>query len=100
MKEWVKKEEGVSFGETSEQQPTGYAAHSDHDSRCNPCVGEGVLLVVAQILAGMALLMYGVTCLGTLRYALRQLANYVCLATASALPPMAETALAMTGITP
>lgn len=22
MKEWVKKEEGVSFGETSEQQPT------------------------------------------------------------------------------
>lgn len=39
MKEWVKKEEGVSFGETSEQQPTGYAAHSDHNSRCNPCVG-------------------------------------------------------------
>ena len=46
MKEWVKKEEGVSFGETSEQQPTGYAAHSDHNGRCNPCVGEGVLLVV------------------------------------------------------
>ena len=46
MKEWVKKEEGVSFGETSEQQPTGYAAHSDHNSGCNPCVGEGVLLVV------------------------------------------------------
>ena len=32
MKEWVKKEEGVSFGETSEQQPTGYAAHSDHNA--------------------------------------------------------------------
>lgn len=54
MKKWVKKEEGVSFGETSEQQPTGYAAHSDHNSRCNPCVGEGVLLVVAQVLAGKA----------------------------------------------
>lgn len=46
MKKWVKKEEGVSFGETSEQQSTGYAAHSDHNSRCTPCVGEGVLLVV------------------------------------------------------
>ena len=34
MKEWVKKEEGVSFGETLEQQPTGYAAHSDHNGRC------------------------------------------------------------------
>ena len=44
----VQKEEGVSFGETSEQQPTGYAAHSDHNSRCKPCVGESVLLVVAQ----------------------------------------------------
>ena len=54
MKKWVKKEEGVSFGETSEQQPTGYAAHSDHNSRCNPCVGESVLLVVAQVLAGKA----------------------------------------------
>ena len=52
MKKWVKKEEGVSFGETSEQQPTGYAAYSDHNGRCNPCVGEGVLLVVAQVLAG------------------------------------------------
>ena len=50
MKEWVKKEEGVSFGETSEQQPTGYAAHSDHNGRCKPCVGESVLLVVAQVL--------------------------------------------------
>ena len=60
MKEWVKKEEGVSFGETSEQQPTGYAAHSDHNSRCNPCVGEGVLLVVAQVLAGAGQFVGGV----------------------------------------
>ena len=60
MKKWVKKEEGVSFGETSEQQPTGYAAHSDHNSRCNPCVGEGVLLVVAQVLAGAGQFVGGV----------------------------------------
>jgi len=60
MKEWVKKEEGVSFGETSEQQPTGYAAHSDHNGRCNPCVGEGVLLVVAQVLAGAGQFVGGV----------------------------------------
>ena len=91
MKEWVKKEEGVSFGETSEQQPTGYAAHSDHNSRCNPCVGEGVLLVVAQVLAGKAQQQEGGTRQGTEREAF---------ATASALPPIAETALAMTGITP
>ena len=60
MKEWVKKEEGVSFGETSEQQPTGYAAHSDHNSRCNPCIGEGVLLVVAQVLVGAGQFVGGV----------------------------------------
>ncbi len=60
MKEWVKKEEGVSFGETSEQQPTGYAAHSDHNSRCNLRVGEGVLLVVAQVLAGAGQFVGGV----------------------------------------
>ena len=69
MKEWVKKEEGVSFGETSEQQPTGYAARSDHNSRCNPCVGEGVLLVVAQVLAGKAQQQEGGTCQGTEREA-------------------------------
>lgn len=75
MKEWVKKEEGVSFGETSEQQPTGYAAHSDHDSRCNPCVGEGVLLVVAQVLAGKAQQQEGGTCQGTEREAQRHLTH-------------------------
>lgn len=41
-------------------QPTGYAAHSDHDSRCNLCVGEGVLLVVAQVLAGAGQFVGGV----------------------------------------
>lgn len=75
MKEWVKKEEGVSFGETSEQQPTGYAAHSDHNSRCNPCVGEGVLLVVAQVLAGKAQQQEGGTRQGTEREAQRHLAH-------------------------
>ena len=53
------------FCETSEQQPTGYAAHSDHNSRCNPCVGEGVLLVVAQVLAGKAQQQEGGTRQGT-----------------------------------
>mgnify|MGYP001512819915 CR=1 FL=1 len=75
MKEWVKKEEGVSFGETSEQQPTGYAAHSDHNSRCSPCVGEGVLLVVAQVLAGKAQQQEGGTRQGTEREAQRHLAH-------------------------
>ena len=75
MKEWVKKEEGVSFGETSEQQPTGYAAHSDHNGRCNPCVGEGVLLVVAQVLAGKAQQQEGGTRQGTEREAQRHLAH-------------------------
>lgn len=75
MKEWVKKEEGVSFGETSEQQPTGYAAHSDHNGRCNPCVGEGVLLVVAQVLAGKAQQQEGGTCQGTEREAQRHLTH-------------------------
>ena len=75
MKEWVKKEEGVSFGETSEQQPTGYAAHSDHNSGCNPCVGEGVLLVVAQVLAGKAQQQEGGTRQGTEREAQRHLAH-------------------------
>lgn len=101
MKEWVKKEEGVSFGETSEQQPTGYAAHSDHNSRCNPCVGESVLLVVAQVLAGKAQQQEGGTRQGTEREAQRVIWPMMeAFATASALPPIAETALAMTGITP
>ena len=75
MKEWVKKEEGVSFGETSEQQPTGYAAHSDHNGRCKPCVGESVLLVVAQVLAGKAQQQEGGTRQGTEREAQRHLAH-------------------------
>ena len=75
MKEWVKKEEGVSFGETSEQQPTGYAAHGDHNGRCKPCVGESVLLVVAQVLAGKAQQQEGGTRQGTEREAQRHLAH-------------------------
>ena len=65
----------VSFGETSEQQPTGYAAHSDHNSRCNPCVGESVLLVVAQVLAGKAQQQEGGTRQGAEREAQRHLAH-------------------------
>ena len=100
MKEWVKKEEGVSFGETSEQQPTGYAAHSDHNGRCNPCVGEGVLLVVAQVLAGRpssrkVAPVRGLSGKPSVIWPMME-----AFATASALPPIAETALAMTGITP